>query len=116
MFAAAAISSDVHSAASGTCTGDQVTLFDNTNGADVRNGGSAPSFDTHGKAWCVVYIQTYHWNGGKGSPPGGLGLQTLARIGAADQTVGPFRASASAGQGNAPNVNGYVSFPPRRSG
>ncbi|MFL5912590.1 MAG: hypothetical protein ACJ768_18730 [Gaiellaceae bacterium] len=91
-----------------TCSGDQTTLIDNTNGSDVSNGGSPPSFSTHGKFFCVVYVQTYHWNKGKGSPPGTLALQTLAPIGAAEQTVGPFKALASAGQGGAPNVNWYV--------
>lgn len=88
------------------CSGKQITLFDNTNGGLVNSGGAPPSFNTGGKAYCVTYIQTYHWNSGSGAPPGTLGLKRSGGTGAAE--VGPFPAKASPGANNAPNVNWYV--------
>jgi hypothetical protein len=96
-----------------TCSGKQVTIFDNTNGGLVANGGAPPTFSTHGKAYCVTYIETYHWNSGKGAAPGKLGLKRVAGpAGPAIKTeIGPLQAKASAGQNNAPNVNWYVGIP-----
>ncbi len=98
-------------AATYTCSGKQITLFDNTNGNPVGNGGAPPTFGTGGKAYCVTYIQTYHWNNGAGAPPGTLGLKSSGGSGALPATIGPFAAKASAGQNNAPNVNWYVYVP-----
>jgi hypothetical protein len=89
------------------CSGKQVTLFDNTNGDPVDSGGAPPTFTTKG-AWCVTYIQTYHWNGGRGEPPGTLGLKRVAGGAGLADAIGPFPAKASAGQNNAPNVNWYA--------
>ncbi|HZQ81621.1 MAG TPA: hypothetical protein VFB25_06565 [Gaiellaceae bacterium] len=94
------------------CTGKQVTLLNNTNGDFVGNGGGAPTFSTKGKPYCVTYIQTYHWNGGNGQAPGTLGLRRVVGVAGYAKKVGPFQAQASAGQGNAPNVNWYVNSPP----
>ena len=100
-------------AAAYTCdTSKQVTLLDTSNGDAVGNGGTAPTFSTNGKAYCLHYIQTYHWNGGKGQPPGTLGLKRIgggAGPGIA-AAVGPVQAKASSGQNNAPNVNWYMYF------
>jgi hypothetical protein len=95
-----------------TCSGATVTLLNNTNADAVANGGGAPTFSTHGKAYCVALIQTYHWNDGDGSPPGTLGLERLgtAKTGFAT-SLGPYKALASSGQNNAPNVNWYVNPP-----
>ena len=87
-----------------TCTGNQIKLFDNSNGGGVLNGAKPPSFTTNGKAYCVVSITTYHWNNGKGAKPGSLGLSGTS-------TVGPYSATGSAGQGGAPNVNWSVNVP-----
>ena len=87
-----------------TCTGQQFKLFDNSNGFGVQNGGKPPTFSTKGKSYCVVSITTYHWNNGKGQTPGWLGLT-------GSSTVGPSRASGSAGQGGAPNVNWTLNIP-----
>jgi hypothetical protein len=78
-----------------TCSGPQKDLFDNTNTAIVSNGGYAPAFETNG-SWCVTYIQTYHYNGGKGSPPGKIGLQRVrgSATGLPGE-VGPFQSQAS---------------------
>lgn len=88
-----------------TCTGPQIKLFDNYNGGGVSGGGTAPTFTTGGKSYCLAQIDTYHWNGGQGSPPGSL------RLGSSSGGVGPFTATASSGQGNAPNVNWYANIP-----
>ncbi|MHB8650484.1 MAG: Ig-like domain-containing protein [Gaiellaceae bacterium] len=86
------------------CKGQPVTLLDDTNTAPVDDGGTPPTFSTHGKSYCLNYIQTYHWNGGRGVPPGTLGLKG----GGGAASVRPFKAKASPGQNNAPNVNWYV--------
>ena len=112
-FAAVARSGGAGSGAGWTCTVDhvtnRVTVFDNSSGGTVENGATAPTFSTNGKAYCVVLVQTYHWNGGNGALPGTLGLK---RIGGAGPdgvgSLGPYKASASSGQNNAPNVNWYV--------
>lgn len=87
-----------------TCTGNQIKLFDSSNGGGVQNGASPPSFTTQGKAYCVTQITTYHWNNGEGAQPGQLGLS-------GSSTVGPYQATGSAGQGGAPNVNWQVTIP-----
>ena len=84
-----------------TCTGSQIKLFDNSNGGGVLNGGTAPSFGTKGKAYCLVSITTYHWNNAQGKKPGTIGLS-------GSSSAGPFPAKGSAGQGGAPNVNWTV--------
>ncbi|MBV8394678.1 MAG: PKD domain-containing protein [Actinobacteria bacterium] len=85
-----------------TCSGAQKKLLDSTNTGGVVNGGRPPSFITFGKAYCLTQITTYHWNNGQGAPPGTLSLKTTG------QTIGPFPAKASAGQGGAKNVNWYA--------
>jgi hypothetical protein len=79
MFGAAAVVSAVAAspllaASTYTCHGAQVSLFTDYNGNATMNGGTPPGFTTHGKAYCLVWIQTYHWNNGKGAKPGTLGL------------------------------------------
>ena len=75
-------------------------LFNNTNTGAVANGThQGPSFVTTTPVQ-VTQIVTYHWNNGRGAPPGTLELKSLG-----GQTYGPFKASGTAGQGNAPNVN-----------
>ena len=87
-----------------SCTGSQIKLFDNSNGGGVLNGAKPPSFTTKGKAYCLASITTYHWNNGQGKAPGTIGL-------AGSSTAGPFKATGSAGQGGAPNVNWTVNVP-----
>ncbi len=91
------------------CHGTQQTLFDNVNADTVANGGLQPSFSTHGKAYCLMYIQTYHWNQAKGSPPGTVGLVRLSGPAALPKYIGSLAAKASAGQNGVPNVNWYAS-------
>ena len=97
----------VAAAAGYSCSGAQVTLFNNTNPAGVLNGGTSPEFSTNGAAYCVTRIQTYHWNNGLGAHPGSLGLTRVSGSGGVSQ-IGPDNAQSSSGQGNAPNVNWFV--------
>ena len=99
------------------CQGSPVTLFDNSNGGGVSNGGKQPSIFTVNAAypgvftWCLNSITTYHWNNGQGSKPGKIGLrQALINIGAPNKFVAPQPATGSSGQGGAPNVNWTVNF------
>ncbi len=112
-FAARALPGGANSGGGWTCQIDRVTnrvtVFDNSNGGTVENGATAPSFSTNGKAYCVVLLQTYHWNGGHGASPGTLALKrTGGGAASVPAELGPYKASASSGQNNAPNVNWYV--------
>lgn len=77
------------------CVGDQLKLYDNSNGALVSGGGGPSTFSTNGKAYCLVSVSTYHWNGGKGATPGRVGL-----IGGAG-SVGPVQTKSGTGVPNA---------------
>jgi hypothetical protein len=90
--------------ASYVCHGTQTTLFSNINSDAVSNGGSQPSFSTHGKAYCLMYIQTYHWNKGTGSPPGTVGLVRVSGPAALAKYVSSLPAKAT-DQNGVPNVN-----------
>ncbi len=76
-----------------TCTGAEFALFDDTNGDEVSDGGTAPTFSTGGKSYCIESISTYHWNGGFGAPPG-----TIALLDSSGSELGPWTATGSAGQ------------------
>ena len=115
VFTAVGLSGGAGSGGGWTCAVDhvtnRVTVFNNSNGGTVENGATAPTFSTGGKAYCVSLLQTYHWNGGHGASPGTLGLK---RVGGAAYllggigSLGPYKALASSGQNNAPNVNWYI--------
>lgn len=77
------------------CTGPQVELFNNWNTAAVTGGGRRPQFDTGGRAWCVIWIANYHWNGGQGQRPGTIGLGVVRGLGGAGNVLGPWRAEGS---------------------
>jgi hypothetical protein len=98
-----------------TCAGAQVTLFNNTNTGGVLNGGKRQAWSTYGQergvfAYCLDSVETYHWDNGKGSAPGKLGLGPLD-FAALLHPVPSRHASTSAGQGAAKNVNWYVDYP-----
>lgn len=61
----------------------------------------------------MAWIETYHWNGGRGAPPGSITL--ISRDG---KLLGPWRASGISGQGGVPNAywraNVGVTLPPGR--
>jgi hypothetical protein len=86
------------------CSGQEFKLFDNSNTGAAYNGATEPSFSTNGQAYCLIEIDTYHWNVGRGDPPGTIGLAS------AQGTLGPWPATATSGSGGAPNVNWMV-FP-----
>jgi hypothetical protein len=99
-----------HGLAGYVCHGAQVPIFDNVNAQAVSNGGSAPTFSTHGTPYCLLYIQTYHWNKGKGSPPGSVGLVRLSGPAALPKYIEDLPAQASSSQ-SVPNVNWSASVP-----
>lgn len=72
------------------CTGDQIILFNNWNSGGVDNGGTPPTFSTGGRPYCLVFAATYHWNGGKGAPPGRIEL-----VGGAGTVSGQAEGSGS---------------------
>jgi hypothetical protein len=92
------------------CTGSPITLFTNWNGGAVANGGTAPTFDTSGQPYCLVSIDTYHWNGGDGATPGTISLASETG------TLGPWTATGSPGSPTetypegVPNANWSVAF------
>jgi hypothetical protein len=81
------------------CDGQLREAFNNTNTSEVYNNGTAPGFSLSRSA-CLRKLYTYHWNFGHGTIPGTIGLRD-----ASGTMYGPFQATASAGQGGAPNVN-----------
>jgi hypothetical protein len=87
------------------CGGSQITLFDNSNTGGVLNGGTAPTFSTKGKAYCLSSLGTYHWNNAQGAAPGTIGLRVVLGLGGRGNLLGPLAATGSPGQGGAPDVN-----------
>jgi hypothetical protein len=84
---------------------DPVLVFDNRNKLEVFNRPTRPATFTIDRSHFITYLYTYHWNGGRGSPPtpGTIGLRR------SDGTMfGPWEASASSGFGGAPNVDWYI--------
>jgi hypothetical protein len=80
------------------CVGPPILLFDIWNTATVQNGGNSPLFSTGGQTYCLLSIDTYHWNGGLGATPGTIAL------GSSTGTLGPWSAVGSPGAGGAQNV------------
>jgi formylglycine-generating enzyme required for sulfatase activity len=91
-------------APTGECTGPESQIFDNWNAGAVDNGAKPPSVIIQNPV-CLVRIATYHWNQGRGSPPGSISLAAFNVI------LGSWRASGSSGQGSAPNVNWVAEVP-----
>ena len=93
------------------CQGPEVVLLDNSNGGMVGNGGTAPSFSTNGKVYCLHGIETYHWNDGKGDTPGHLWLKRVSGPDGLPAQTSFFAALGSPGQNNVANANSYVNIP-----
>jgi hypothetical protein len=91
------------------CIDPVFAIFDNYNTDAVLNGGKAPSFDTRTRKpksrYCLVQIETYHWNNAKGAAPGTLGLTDITNGANANVAPGPWPAAGSPGQGNVPNAD-----------
>lgn len=71
----------------------------------VHNGPTRPSTFTLQEPRVLVWLQTYHWNQGRGAPPGTLGVRD-----ASGRSFGPWPASGSPGQGGL--VNAYWNVRP----
>jgi len=105
------------------CTGSEMVIFDNSNGDLVENGGTPPTFSTRGRAYCVTYIQTYHWDfGANPGPAGQVGLKARAGSVGGGSTGGPgwvgsWQATGTPGQATTqypagvPNVNWRANLP-----
>jgi hypothetical protein len=75
-------------------------LFNNTNTGAVANKPTIQTtFLTPGNTH-ITQLVTYHWNNGRGAPPGSISLKSMS-----GPTFGPFKAQGTSGQNNAPNVN-----------
>lgn len=92
------------------CHGHEATLFDNINAQAVSNGASRPTFSTQGKAYCLMYVQTYHWNKGAGSAPGTIGLVRVNGPGALPSYIGALPAKTTPGSNGVANVNWYANI------
>lgn len=65
----------------------------------VNNSPTAPTQFTVRSSYMLTYIQTYHWNSGRGAQPGTIAIRKD------DGTIfGPWRVSTKPGQGGVPNA------------
>lgn len=67
--------------------GEPVKIFEVGSLLAVQNGGTPPSFTMKKDHW-ITELWTYHWNGGKGTSPGTIALQS-----AEGKTYGPWKAT-----------------------
>lgn len=79
-----------------------VVFFNNTNTDPVGSGPRQPTIFSITKPYFVTRIYTYHWNGGRGSPPGQISL-----IDANHNERGPWEARGVEGSG-VPNASWLV--------
>ncbi len=86
-------------------------LFRNSNDGGVRNGAVKPATLVLDRPATVTYVQTYHWNNGKGVKP-----ETIMITGSDGTVYGPWQAKGTDGQGGVKNayweVEPNVSLPP----
>jgi hypothetical protein len=75
-------------------------FFNNMNTAGVGNNPSAPTMFTVNAPVVVNYIQTYHWNYGRGAQAGRVALRDQS-----GRVYGPFNTAATSGHAGAQNVN-----------
>lgn len=82
---------------------EEIEVVNSWNKASVRNNPShAPAFTLNAPA-TVVYIDTYHWNSGRGSAGGRISL-----VDQDGRTHGPWAADMRGGMGEARNVHWVV--------
>jgi hypothetical protein len=79
--------------------GNERAVFDSMNGYGVGNGPTAPATFTIGQPHVLTSITTYHWNDGRGTQAGTIGLRD-----AAGRVFGPWAVAGSPGQGGVPNA------------
>jgi hypothetical protein len=79
------------------------TLYSKGNIYAVENGAKRANVFSVSEPMLITYISTYHWNGGKGKPPGVIALEN------ADGTkYGGWNARGINGQGGVPNATWAV--------
>jgi hypothetical protein len=59
--------------------GDEIVLFDNGNIYAVANGPTVPTKFTIRQTHVVTLIMDYHWNNGRGTRVGTIGLRVIER-------------------------------------
>jgi len=79
--------------------GAPVVLLDIDNIYAVTSRPTRPSVLTLAETTRVLSLRTYHWNGGRGAPPGTIALRDAGGI-----VHGPWPATGSPGQGGARDV------------
>jgi hypothetical protein len=77
-----------------------VDLYNNTNTGAVSNKPTIQTTFLTPGATHITQLVTYHWNNGRGAPPGTIALKSLS-----GPTYGPFKAQGTSGSNNAQNVN-----------
>ena len=60
-------------------TGDEGVLLDNTNIYGVGNGPTVPTKFTIRQPYVITMIMDYHWNNGRGTRVGTIGLRVIER-------------------------------------
>jgi hypothetical protein len=78
---------------------DETTIFSNNNIYGVSNGGTSPVFVLDRPA-VITQIMNYHWNNGRGSRLGTIGLRDSS-----GRLLGTWAVTGSPGQGGVPNAN-----------
>jgi hypothetical protein len=77
----------------------EVVLYTNNNSGGVSSGPTQPTRFTLNTAARISSLLTYHWNDGRGQPPGSISL-----VHQDGTRYGPWTASGTPGSGNVPNA------------
>ena len=77
-----------------------IEIFSSGNTAAVASRPTAPARFTLSRPHVITMISTYHWNDGRGTGTGTVGL-----IDAIGQMFGPWTVTGTPGQGGVPNAN-----------
>lgn len=75
-------------------------IFENGNIYTVYNNPTSPTKFVVSQPYVITSIANYHWNNGRGSKPGTIGLRDSN-----GNFYGPWSTSGSPGQGGVPNAN-----------
>jgi len=77
-----------------------VVIFDNSNIYEVTSNPIAPAQFTTDRPYTISFVETLHWNDGKGTTKAGtISLRSTAGV-----TYGPWQTTGKAGTSGAPNV------------
>ncbi len=80
-------------------------IFDNGNIGRVYNSPTRPTIFSIHDPNHITLIQNYHWNNGRGVPPGTIRIKNQN-----DQTFGPWQTIGQPGQGGVPNAY-WICYP-----